>query len=95
MQSSDVARIANLAQLAADPEELDRYAGELTAILALVERMNALDTTAVEPLAHPLELTQRLRPDQVSEPDRRADFQRIAPMTEDGFYLVPRVIDSP
>lgn len=95
MQSSDVARIANLAQLAADPEELDQYAGELTAILALVERMNALDTTAVEPLAHPLELTQRLRPDQVSEPDRRADFQRIAPMTEDGFYLVPRVIDSP
>jgi aspartyl-tRNA(Asn)/glutamyl-tRNA(Gln) amidotransferase subunit C len=93
MQASEVARIANLAKLAADASELDQYAGELTDILAMVERMNAIDTTAVEPLAHPLEITQRLRADAVTEPDQREQFQQIAPRTEDGFYLVPRVIE--
>ncbi|WPL19928.1 Glutamyl-tRNA(Gln) amidotransferase subunit C [Thiorhodovibrio winogradskyi] len=93
MQPSDVARIANLAKLAADASEIDQYASELTAILSMVEQMNALDTTAIEPLAHPLELTQRLRSDQITEPDQRKYFQQIAPMTEDGFYLVPRVIE--
>lgn len=93
MQSSDIARIAQLAKLAAQSSELEQYATELTAILSMVEQMNELDTTTVEPLAHPLELTQRLRPDQVSELDQRELFQQIAPMTEDGFYLVPRVIE--
>ncbi|MBK1647167.1 Asp-tRNA(Asn)/Glu-tRNA(Gln) amidotransferase subunit GatC [Rhabdochromatium marinum] len=93
MQSSDVARIAHLAKLATDASELEQYASELTAILTLVEQMNRLDTAGVEPLAHPLELTQRLRPDVVTEPDQREGFQRHAPLTEDGFYLVPRVIE--
>lgn len=93
MQPSEVARIANLAKLATDASEHEQYAAELTDILAMVERMNALDTSAVEPLAHPLEITQRLRADEVTEPDGRAQFQRIAPSTEDGFYLVPRVIE--
>ena len=93
MQPSEVARIADLAKLAADASELDQYATELTDILAMVEQMNALDTTAVEPLAHPLEITQRLRPDKATEADEREQFQQIAPMTEDGFYLVPRVIE--
>jgi aspartyl-tRNA(Asn)/glutamyl-tRNA(Gln) amidotransferase subunit C len=93
MESTDVARIANLAKLAADASELARYARELTAILNMVEQMNTRDTAAVEPLAHPLELSQRLRADQVTEVDQRDDFQRIAPQTEGGFYLVPRVIE--
>ncbi|EIC19724.1 Asp-tRNA(Asn)/Glu-tRNA(Gln) amidotransferase subunit GatC [Thiorhodovibrio frisius] len=93
MQSSDVAQIANLAKLAADASELDQYASELTDIFAMVADMNACDTSAIEPLAHPLELTQRLRPDDATEPDRRELFQSIAPMTKDGFYLVPRVIE--
>ncbi len=93
MQSSDVARIANLAKIAAGKEELEQYSRELTDILTMVEQMNALDTAAIEPLAHPLELLQRLRPDAVTEGDQREHFQRIAPQTEAGFYLVPRVID--
>jgi len=93
MQPSDIARIADLARLAIAPEEIDHYARELTQILELVTRMNAIDTTGVAPLAHPLELTQRLRPDAVTESDQRAAFQAIAPATQAGLYLVPRVIE--
>jgi aspartyl-tRNA(Asn)/glutamyl-tRNA(Gln) amidotransferase subunit C len=55
--------------------------------------LNAVDTTGVEPLAHPLEATQRLRPDVVTETDNRASFQQLAPQTEAGLYLVPKVIE--
>lgn len=93
MQSNEAARIANLAKLGANTDELAQYAQELTAILAMVERMGEIDTSAVEPLAHPLELSQRLRPDLITEEDRREQLQRIAPQTQAGFYLVPRVIE--
>lgn len=93
MDASDISRIARLAKLATETGELDQYARELTRILALVEQMQKVDTTAIEPLAHPLELTQRLRPDQVTERDQREHFQSRAPLTEGGFYLVPRVIE--
>lgn len=93
MDTSDITRITQLAKLATEAGERDQYAQDLTQILTLVEQMNALDTTDIEPLAHPLELTQRLRPDQITEVDQREQFQRQAPLTEDGFYLVPRVID--
>jgi aspartyl-tRNA(Asn)/glutamyl-tRNA(Gln) amidotransferase subunit C len=55
--------------------------------------MNAVDTKGVEPMAHPLHMAQRLRPDAVTEPNRREDFQAGAPATEDGLYLVPKVIE--
>ena len=61
--------------------------------LQLVEQMNAVDTTGVIPMAHPLHMAQRLRPDEVSEIDEREHFQSIAPATEKGLYLVPRVIE--
>lgn len=90
---TDVAKIAHLARLAVAEEALDPYAAELSRILALVEQMNAVDTTGIAPMAHPLHMTQRLRPDAVSEADQREHFQRIAPLTEDGLYLVPKVIE--
>jgi len=93
LDRTEIDRIARLARLALSPQEADSYAQELSGILALVERMNAADTAALEPLAHPLELKARLRPDAVTEPDGRDRFQAIAPAVADGLYLVPKVVD--
>lgn len=93
LDKADVERIAHLARLAVSEDEIPGYARNLSTILELVERMNAVDTAGVAPMAHPLDLPQRLRPDEVTETDRRAQFQRIAPQVEDGLYLVPRVIE--
>lgn len=93
LDRTDVRKIAHLARLAVDEGALDAYAAELTRILDLVEQMGAVDTTGVEPMAHPLHMAQRLRPDQVTETDRREVFQGIAPLVEGGLYLVPRVIE--
>jgi aspartyl-tRNA(Asn)/glutamyl-tRNA(Gln) amidotransferase subunit C len=93
LDASDIEKIAHLARLAIAPESIERYAADLSNILELVAQMDAVDTTGVEPMAHPLHMSQRLRPDRVSEPDRRELFQEIAPLTEDGLYLVPKVID--
>jgi aspartyl-tRNA(Asn)/glutamyl-tRNA(Gln) amidotransferase subunit C len=90
---SDVEKIAHLARLGIDAEDIPEYTRNLSDILAFVEQLNAVDTTGVEPLAHPLEATQRLRADEVRESDERENFQSIAPQTESGLYLVPQVIE--
>jgi aspartyl/glutamyl-tRNA(Asn/Gln) amidotransferase C subunit len=87
------ANIAHLARLAIAEDEAERVAQDLSRILDLVEQMSAVDTRGVVPMAHPLHMAQRLRPDVVTEPDGRAAFQAIAPATEAGLYLVPRVIE--
>ncbi|NEX17432.1 MAG: Asp-tRNA(Asn)/Glu-tRNA(Gln) amidotransferase GatCAB subunit C [Halochromatium sp.] len=93
LDTSDVAKIAHLARLSIDDGELDHFSTELSNILDLVEQMNAIDTSGVEPMAHPLHMAQRLRSDQVTEMNHRDRFQQIAPQTEDGLYLVPKVIE--
>lgn len=93
MEALEVRRIAHLARLAIDDAEIDHYARDLGAILELVEQMNRIDTSGIEPLAHPLDMVQRLRPDEVTETDRRELYQHNAPQVERGLYLVPRVID--
>ncbi|MEA3639014.1 MAG: Asp-tRNA(Asn)/Glu-tRNA(Gln) amidotransferase subunit GatC [Lamprobacter sp.] len=93
LDTSDVAKIAHLARLAVSDGELDHFSTELSSILDLVEQMSAIDTTGVEPMAHPLRMAQRLRPDRVTEANNRDSFQQIAPQTEDGLYLVPKVIE--
>ncbi len=91
---ADVEKIAHLARLAISPDETDRYAQDLSKILDLVAQMDAVDTQGVEPMAHPLtDMAQRLRPDAASEANQRERFQAIAPLTEGGLYLVPRVIE--
>jgi len=90
---SDVKKIARLARLAVAGEDIPAYARNLSNIMGLVEQMNAVDTRDVTPMAHPLELPARLRPDQISETDQRELFQSIAPMVEAGLYLVPKVIE--
>lgn len=90
---SDVEKIAHLARLQIDAAEADRVAGRISDILALIDVMQAVDTTGVEPLSHPLDAVQRLRPDVVTETDQRDALQRIAPAAEAGLYLVPKVIE--
>ncbi|PIE83385.1 MAG: Asp-tRNA(Asn)/Glu-tRNA(Gln) amidotransferase GatCAB subunit C [Candidatus Contendobacter odensis] len=93
LEIADVAKIAHLARLSIRDEDAPGYARNLSAILDLVEQMNAIDTEGVVPMAHPLDMVQRLRPDQVVETNRREDFQALAPCTETGLYLVPKVIE--
>lgn len=89
----EVKKIAHLARLAIDENDVPAYARNLSSILDLVEQMNAIDTQGVEPLAHPLAMVQRLRADQAIEPDQRELFQAIAPQAEAGLYLVPKVLE--
>ncbi|MGI9303469.1 MAG: Asp-tRNA(Asn)/Glu-tRNA(Gln) amidotransferase subunit GatC [Gammaproteobacteria bacterium] len=91
--SSDIKKIAHLARIAVSEEDIDVYARELSRILDLVEQMNAVDTDDIEPMAHPLDVTQRLRPDEVTEPNERDELQKLAPNAEAGLYLVPKVIE--
>lgn len=93
LSRTDVEKIAHLARLAIADADVESYAGELSTILALVDQMNAVDTRGVAPMAHPLDAVQRLRADEVTETDRREQFQAIAPAVEDGLYLVPKVIE--
>jgi len=93
LDRSDIDKIAHLARLAIAPDQSERYAADLSNILTLVAQMDAVDTAGVAPMAHPLHMAQRLRPDQPTEPNQREHFQSIAPLTQDGLYLVPKVID--
>jgi aspartyl-tRNA(Asn)/glutamyl-tRNA(Gln) amidotransferase subunit C len=90
---SEVHKIAHLARLAVSETEARDLTRDLSRILDLVAQMNGVDTTDVAPLAHSIDMAQRLRADTVTEPDRRERFQAIAPHTQDGLYLVPRVIE--
>ena len=93
LSASDVAGIAHLARLAISEKDIPRYAKDLSDILAFVEQLNRVDTDGVTAMAHPLDATQRLRPDVVTESDGRERFQAIAPAVENGLYLVPKVIE--
>lgn len=93
IQYSDVEKIAELARLAVLDTEKDRYCRELSTILDFVEQINQVDVSKVEPLAHPLDMSQRLRADVVMETNQREKFQAIAPRVESGLYLVPKVIE--
>lgn len=93
----DISRIANLARLELQPEESERMLTKLDGFFSIVEAMRAVDTSGVEPLAHPIatiqEVALRLREDTVSEPNQREANQRSAPAVERGLFLVPKVIE--
>jgi aspartyl-tRNA(Asn)/glutamyl-tRNA(Gln) amidotransferase subunit C len=93
LTSDEVRRIAHLARLAVADREADGFAAGLSDIFDFVEALDAADIAGVEPMAHPLDAEQRLRPDAVTEPDQRELFQSIASAVEGGLYLVPRVIE--
>lgn len=93
LERSDVEKIAHLARLGLNDADLPQTTATLNSILGLIDAMQAVDTEGVEPLAHPLEATQRLRADLVSETNQREAYQAIAPAVENGLYLVPKVIE--
>ena len=89
----DVEHIAHLARLRLSDDEMDEYVAKLSSIIDLVAQLQAADTEGVTPMAHPLDMAQRLRPDEVTESDQREFYQQNAPDTVDGLYRVPRVIE--
>ena len=97
LTSTDIARIANLARLELAPAESERMLTQMNNFFTIVEQMRAVDTTGVEPLAHPVvvlsDMALRLRDDVASEPNQRESNQRSAPAVENGLFLVPKVIE--
>ncbi len=89
----DILKIAHLARLEVPEEESSDYARELSAILDFVEQMNEADTRDILPLSHPQDATLRMREDKINESDQREYYQSLAPETEGGHYLVPKVIE--
>ena len=93
LERSDVEKIAHLARLGLNDADIPQTTATLNNILGLIDAMQAVDTNGIEPLAHPLEATQRLRADAVTESNHREAYQAIAPAVENGMYLVPKVIE--
>ncbi len=93
LEPDEVEKIAHLARIAVAAGEIEALNTELSGILDLVERMGELDTSGITPMAHPLDMPQRLRPDVVTEQNHREAYQAVAPATGNGLYLVPRVIE--
>ncbi|MGI9324907.1 MAG: Asp-tRNA(Asn)/Glu-tRNA(Gln) amidotransferase subunit GatC [Pseudomonadales bacterium] len=89
----DTAHLCRLSQLALDPAQTAELQRDLANIVQMIDAMQAIDTDGVAPLAHPLETHQRLRADQVTESVDRSSFQAVAPETQSGLYLVPRVVE--
>jgi aspartyl-tRNA(Asn)/glutamyl-tRNA(Gln) amidotransferase subunit C len=93
LNSADIKRIAHLARIEVNDAEADATLTKLTGILGLIEQMQAVDTTGIEPMSHSQDVTQRLRDDVVTETNQRELYQSIAPAVEEGLYLVPKVIE--
>jgi aspartyl-tRNA(Asn)/glutamyl-tRNA(Gln) amidotransferase subunit C len=89
----DVKRIAHLARIEVSESEAQAYLAQLSSIFGLVEEMQAVDTSGIEPMAHAQDVVLRLREDVVSEANRREAYQAVAPQVEAGLYLVPKVIE--
>lgn len=93
LDQNDIAKLARLARIRIDDHSADALRQRIGDILSMVDTMQAVDTADIAPMANPHDAVQRLRPDTVAETDQRERFQAIAPQTEDGLYLVPKVID--
>lgn len=93
ISEQDITNIAELARIRIDAEQSAEVTSRITAILDMVEQLQAVDTNDVIPMANPMDAHQRLRADNVTETDQRDSFQAIAPAVEEGLYLVPKVID--
>jgi len=93
LSPAEILRIARLARLELSAAESAAMQQQLNAIFAMVDAMSVVDTEGVEPMSHPQEVVQRARADAVTEADHREAFQAVAPQVEDGFYLVPKVIE--
>jgi aspartyl-tRNA(Asn)/glutamyl-tRNA(Gln) amidotransferase subunit C len=93
LTAEDVKKIALLSRLGIDPQDMEPYTKDLSGMLDIMKQMGETSTDNVVPMAHPMDQQQRLRVDEVTECDNRDNFQAIAPLVEDGLYLVPKVIE--
>ena len=93
LSTDDVKRIALLARIAITDAEAQAAQAQLNSIFGLIEQLQAANTDGIAPMSHAQEVYQRLRPDQVTEVDRHADFQKVARQVEADLYLVPKVIE--
>lgn len=93
LERKEVENVAHLARIAINDADATAFTAKLAGVMDLIDRMQEVNTDGVAPLAHPLEMTQRLRADVVTERNQRDAYQAIAPATEDGLYLVPQVIE--
>lgn len=93
LSATEVKKIAHLARLGIEEQNVAAYATDLNGILTLMTQMSELNTEGVKPMAHPMDQVQRLRADIVTETNQRDYFQSVAPQTESGLYLVPKVIE--
>jgi aspartyl-tRNA(Asn)/glutamyl-tRNA(Gln) amidotransferase subunit C len=93
LDKTEIEKIAHLARLHISESETEEVTTRITDILALINQMQSVNTEAVEPLAHPLDLEQRLRADEITEENQRDRLQQLAPASEDGLYLVPKVLE--
>ncbi|CAN5332854.1 Asp-tRNA(Asn)/Glu-tRNA(Gln) amidotransferase subunit GatC [soil metagenome] len=94
LKTTEVEYIAHLARISINEEDIPGYAHNLSKILDLMTEMDSVDTTQIQPMAHPLHLHQRLREDVVTETDQHELFQSMAPQIESDLYLVPQVIET-
>ena len=88
-----IEQVAWLARIQLEESDKEALENKLSDILSMVDQLQAADTDGITPMAHPLDATQRLRPDEVTETNQRERFQAVAPETQDGLYLVPRVVE--
>ena len=93
VEQSDIEKIAILSRIRVAKNDIPEVADRINDILAMVDKMQTVDTAAIEPMANPLDAVQRLREDTVTESNQRDSFQAIAPNADEGLYLVPRVIE--
>lgn len=93
IERHEIEKLATLSRIAINEDTISQMSQRLGSVLGLVDQLQAVDTTGVEAMSHPLQAIQRLREDEVSEVNQREAFQAIAPDTEDGLFLVPKVIE--
>lgn len=91
--TDDIKKVAHLARLHLEDDKAEKLGEDITNILNLVDQLQAADTEGVEPMAHPMDAVQILRADEVTETNQRDKYQACAPATEEGLFLVPKVIE--
>ena len=93
IDSKEIEKIAVLARLKFDQSQLDNVTDQFASVVKFIDQLHAADTETIEPMAHPMDAVQRLRADSVTETNQREKYQKVAPSTENGLYLVPKVIE--
>jgi aspartyl-tRNA(Asn)/glutamyl-tRNA(Gln) amidotransferase subunit C len=93
IERQEIEKLATLSRIATKESTITEVSQRLSSVLDLVDQLQAINTDGVDAMSHPMQATQRLREDEVTELNRREALQAIAPEIEDGLFLVPKVIE--